>query len=204
MNNIGKLERKTQNRVIALFQKELGYRYLGNWEEREDNSNIELEILGTWLKKKGYNLDLLGKALYELTKVADHKGKSLYDVNKEVYSLLRYGVNVQPEIGQNKVTIELIDWKNPFENDFALAEEVTVSGIYNKRPDIVLYINGIALGILELKRSTVSISEGILQDLANQKDIFIKQFFSTVQYVMAGHDIQGLYYGAIETKGKDY
>lgn len=40
MNNIGKLERETQNRVIQLFQKELGYEYLGNWEERENNSNV--------------------------------------------------------------------------------------------------------------------------------------------------------------------
>jgi type I restriction enzyme R subunit len=41
MNNIGKLERETQNRVIQLFQKELGYEYLGNWEERDNNSNVE-------------------------------------------------------------------------------------------------------------------------------------------------------------------
>jgi type I restriction enzyme R subunit len=40
MNNIGKLERETQNRVIQLFQKELGYEYLGNWEERDHNSNV--------------------------------------------------------------------------------------------------------------------------------------------------------------------
>nr|WP_200890814.1 HsdR family type I site-specific deoxyribonuclease [Pedobacter lusitanus] len=65
-----------------------------------------------------------------------------------------------------------------------------------------MYVNGIALGILELKRSTVSIAEGIRQNLDNQKHIFIKQFFSTVQYVMAGNDIEGLAYGAIETKEK--
>ena len=40
MNNIGKLEGETQNRVIKLFQKELGYEYLGNWEERDNNSNV--------------------------------------------------------------------------------------------------------------------------------------------------------------------
>ncbi|MCK5342466.1 MAG: restriction endonuclease subunit R, partial [Candidatus Heimdallarchaeota archaeon] len=38
--------------------------------------------------------------------------------------MIRYGVNVQPDIGQNKKTIELIDWKNPLSNDFAVAEEV--------------------------------------------------------------------------------
>ena len=160
--------------MIALFQNELGYRYLGNWEEREDNSNIEEEILTALLTKKGYSQNLIVKALYELGKVAGDQSKSLYDVNKEVYSMLRYGVNVQPEIGHNKETVWLIDWDNPLENDFAIAEEVTIKGIHKKRPDIVLYVNGIALGVLELKRSTVSISEGIRQNLDNQKHIFIK------------------------------
>jgi len=202
MSNIGKKERETQNRVVALFHDELKYSYLGNWEEREDNSNIEVGILTAWLTKKGYSQNLIGKALYEFSKVANDQSKSLYDVNKEVYSMLRYGVNVQPEIGQNKETVWLIDWKNPLKNDFAIAEEVTIKGIHNKRPDIVLYVNGIALGVLELKRSTVSISEGIRQNLDSQKHIFIKPFFSTIQYVMAGNDIEGIAYGAIDTREK--
>jgi type I restriction enzyme R subunit len=203
MDNIGKIERETQNRVIALFHNELKYHYLGNWEEREENSNIEVKILSDWLiHKKGYNKNLVSKALYELGKVANDQGKSLYDVNKEVYSMLRYGVNVQPEIGHNKETVWLIDWNNPLENDFAIAEEVTIKGIHNKRPDIVIYINGIAVAVLELKRSTVSLSEGIRQNLDNQKHIFIKPFFSTIQYVMAGNDIEGIAYAAIDTKEK--
>ena len=203
LSTVGQIERETQNRVIALFHNELKYRYLGNWEEREDNSNIEEEILTAWLIKKGYSQNLIGKALYEFGKVAGDQSKSLYNVNKEVYSMLRYGVTVQPEIiGQKKPTVWLIDWQNPLGNDFAIAEEVTIKGIHNKRPDIVLYVNGIALGVLELKRSTVSISEGIRQNLDSQKHIFIKPFFSTIQYVMAGNDIEGIAYGAIETKEK--
>ena len=202
MNSIGKIERETQNRVIELFQKELGYRYLGNWEERDGNSNIEEGILSAWLISRGYSQNLITKALYEFGKVANDQSKSLYDVNKEVYSRLRYGVNVQPEIGHTKQTVWLIDWENPMNNDFAIAEEVTVKGIYKKRPDLVLYINGIALGVIELKRSTVSVSEGIRQNLDNQKHIFIKPFFSTIQYVMAGNDTEGIAYGTIETREK--
>lgn len=202
MSDIGQKERKTQNRVIRLFVDKLKYRFLGNWEDREDNSNIEKEILTDWLLKQGNSQNLIDKALYELDKVANDQGKSLYDVNKEVYSKLRYGVNILPETGHHKKTIWLIDWKNPHKNDFAIAEEVTVKGIHNKRPDIVLYINGIALGVIELKRSTVSISEGIRQNLDNQKHIFIKPFFSTIQYIMAGNDLEGIAYGAIETKEK--
>lgn len=202
MSIIGKIERETQNRVIAIFEKELGYRYLGNWEERDCNSNIEEDILSSWLTKRGYSQNLIGKALYEFGKVANDQSKSLYDVNKEVYSKLRYGVNVQPGIGHNKETVWLIDWAHPQENDFAIAEEVTIKGIYKKRPDLLLYVNGIAMGVLELKRSTVSISEGIRQNLDNQKHIFIKPFFSTIQFVMAGNDLEGLAYAAIETKEK--
>jgi type I restriction enzyme R subunit len=101
------------------------------------------------------------------------------DSLKEVYSLLRYGVKIKAEVGENTQTIELINWKEPLENDFAIAEEVTVKGENTKRPDIVLYINGIALGVLELKRSTVSVSEGIRQNLDNQKSLFIQPFFET-------------------------
>lgn len=202
-SKVGQLERVTQDRVVELFQDKLKYRYLGNWEDREDNSNIEEEILTDYLKKK-YSDNLIGKALYEFNKAANDQSKSLYDVNKAVYSMLRYGVNVQPDIGQNKKTIQLIDWKNPLNNDFAIAEEVTIKGVHKKRPDIVIYINGIAMGVIELKRSTVSISEGIRQNLDNQKHIFIKPFFSTLQYVMAGSDNEGIVYGAIDTKEKYY
>ena len=203
MSQIGQLERITQNRVVKLFQEKLNYRYLGNWEDRDNNSNIEDDILKVFLKKD-YSDNLIEKALYKLHRASSDQSKSLYYVNKEVYTLLRYGVTVQPDTGQNKETVWLIDWKNPLNNDFAIAEEVSIKGVHNKRPDIVLYINGIALGVIELKRSTVSISEGIRQNLDNQKHIFIKPFFSTMQFIMAGSDHEGLAYGAIETKEKYY
>ena len=96
-------------------------------------------------------------------------------------------------------TCRLIDWDNPGANDFALAEEVTVAGQHTKRPDIVLYVNGIALVTLELKRSTVAVAEGIRQTIGNQSPAFIRQFFTTVQLVMAGNTVEGLSYGVIGT-----
>ena len=68
----------------------------------------------------------------------------------------------------------------------------------------MLYVNGIALGIIELKRSTISVSEGIRQNLDNQKPTFIKHFFNTIQLVMAGNDTEGLRYGVIDTPEKYY
>lgn len=113
-------------------------------------------------------------------------------------------MHVKAAIGENYQTIELIDWKHPNENDFALAKEVTIIGQNDKRPDIVLYVNGIALGVLELKRSTISIGEGIRQNIANQQKEFIQPFFTTIQWIFAGNDTEGLRYGVIGTPEKYY
>src|SRR5207248_1375741 len=135
---------------------------------------------------------------------AGDQTRSLYDINKAVYGLLRYGVKVKPDVGENTETVWLIDWKNPLNNDFAIAEEVTVKGENTKRPDVVLYVNGIALGVLELKRSIVAVNEGIRQNLDNQKKVFIQSFYTTMQLIMAGNDTEGLRYGTIETPEKYY
>ena len=203
LNNIGKSERVTQNRVIQLFQNELGYTYLGNWEEEVRTQSIEEGLLYAFLTQtQGYSEVLSRKAIDELTKAASNLTNGLYEANKEVYKLLRYGVTVREELGQPKETVWLINWNQPQKNHFAIAEEVTVKGKFNKRPDIVLYVNGIALGVIELKRSKVSVSEGIRQNLDNQKPEFIQKFFTTMQLVMAGSDTQGLRYGTIETSEK--
>ena len=52
--SIGQPERATQNRVIALFRDELGYRYLGDWTDRDGNSNIEEGLLTAYLTETGY------------------------------------------------------------------------------------------------------------------------------------------------------
>ncbi len=204
MSTVGQLERATQDRVVKVFCQQLGYTYLDNWKDRPDNSNIEAFYLRRFLKKQGHDERMMSKALYELEKVAGDQTRSLYDLNKEVYGLLRYGVKVRPDVGENMETVRLIDWEHPLENDFALAEEVTVKGENTKRPDVVLYVNGIALGVLELKRSVVSVSEGIRQNIANQDKQFILPFFTTMQMVMAGNDSEGLRYGTIETPETQY
>jgi type I restriction enzyme R subunit len=190
--------------VVKLFKDELGYRYLGNWEERENNSNIEKELLMGYLNRKGYKSTLISRAMGQLKTTANNFNDSLYTTNKNVYQLLRYGVKVKDEAGDNFETVHLINWKNFKDNNFAIAEEVTIKGNHTKRPDIVLYVNGIALGVLELKRSTVSISEGIRQSIVNQQDAFIQPFFATIQYVFAGNDTEGLRYGNIDTPEKYY
>ncbi len=200
---IGEREIVTQKRVIDLFEDKLGYTNLGNFHYRE-NSNIEVEYLKKYLDKAGYSPDLTNKAVNEFVNLAGNQQLELYDINKDVYSKLRYGIKVRENHAESPKTVMLIDWNKPKNNDFYIAEEVTVNGSNVKRPDIVLYVNGIALGIIELKKSTVSVSEGIRQSIDNQKETFIKHFFSTMGFIMAGNDSQGISYGVIETTEKYY
>lgn len=132
MSGIGKSERATQDRVIDLFRKELGYRYLGNWADRDGNSNVEEGPLTAWLTDRGCSPAQVAIATHKLRTEADNPNRALYANNQAVYNLLRYGVPVKVEAGKVTETVHLIDWAHPGNNDFALAEEVTLKG--NREP----------------------------------------------------------------------
>ncbi|GAB1449106.1 HsdR family type I site-specific deoxyribonuclease [Bacteroidota bacterium] len=195
-------ERITQTRVVQLLEDQLEYTSLGNLEE-EENSNIREENVKSWLVESGYTDAVIARALFDFKKAAAlNPSDDLYPINREVYNKLRYGVKVKDDASDLVQTVWLIDWKNPLRNHFSVAEEVTVKGENTKRPDIVLYVNGIALAVLELKRASVSASEGIRQNLDNQQHRFIKPFFSTIQTVLADNDSQGFFYDPTKTAEK--
>jgi type I restriction enzyme R subunit len=203
MSDVGQIERKAQDRVIRHFQEALGFAYLGKWDTRENTSNVEVELLVQNLRARGYGNNLINRAVDQFKKEASlGGGRDLYEANRDVYNLLRYGVKVKPGAGEQIETVWLIDWHNPQANHFVVVEEVTVLGPHTKRPDVVLYVNGIAIAVLELKRSKVAVAEGIRQTIGNQKPEFIRQFFTTVQFVMAGNDVEGLRYAVIDTPEK--
>jgi type I restriction enzyme R subunit len=202
MSTVGQAEKVTQNRVISLFCEALGYRYLGDWTDRGGNSNIEEGLLSAYLNRCGYSAGQINVAMHKLRSEADNHSRTLYGNNQAVYSLLRYGVPVKIDADRVTETVQLIDWQVPTNNDFAIAEEVTLKGALERRPDLVLYVNGIAVGVLELKNSRVSIGDGIRQNLSNQQPEFNAWFFSTVQFIFAGNDSEGLQYGAIGTEEK--
>ena len=85
------LEREQlQQRVKSWIINDLGYTFLGNLEDQE-NSAIKVDLLRANLVKRGYKKEQIDKAVRELTKLYKNQVNSLYQVNKEIYSLLRYG-----------------------------------------------------------------------------------------------------------------
>jgi type I restriction enzyme R subunit len=199
---IGQTERATQDRIIALFRDELHYRYLGDWRDRDGNTNIEQSLLSAYLVRASYSPAHIAKAIYALRTEADNQTRGPYANNEAVYKLLRYGVSMKTDVSKPTETVHLINWAEPLQNDFAIAEEVTLHGHHERRPDLVLYVNGIAVGVIELKNSRISIGDGIRQLLSNQSSEFNAWFFSTVQIVFAGSDSEGMRYGTTGTEEK--
>lgn len=196
-------EKATQNRVIKLFTDGsrsdcLGFEYLGDWSSKS-NKNIESDLLKKNLKRRGYTDTQISQALLQLETAAETTGTTLYQANLRTYNLLRYPIKVKTAIDKPFEDVNIIDWETVDNNDFAIAEEVTLKGGYERRPDLVLYINGISIGVIELKRSSVEIADGIRQLITNQESIFNEGFFSTAQLVFAGNDSQGLRYGTTGT-----
>jgi type I restriction enzyme R subunit len=204
MREHARSERKTQNRVVSLLAGAvggggLGYRRIGELSDQPSNFCIRPDDLQENLGSRGYSADHITRALEELRKTVDTTGISLTEANLRTYQLLRYGAQVKVSESKPHETVHLIDWEHPERNDFAVAEEVRLKGGYERRPDIVLYINGIAIAVMELKRASVEIGDGVRQLITNQEEIFNKPFFSTVQLLIAGSDSQGVRYGTTGT-----
>ncbi len=206
MAKINEAERATQNRVVELFQnvEVLGYEYYGDLRQ-QINSNLITEKLKSFLiHSMQYSSTLADKAVETFERATGNLQPGLYKANQDVYSMLKYGAKVKEQQGEPDKTVYFIDWDNPANNEFAIAEEVTIKSNSERRPDLVVYINGIAIAVIELKKSTVSVSQGIRQNISNQSEHFNKPFFTTIQFTMAGNSGEGLRYGTIETPEKYY
>ena len=122
MFHIDQTEKTTQSRVVKFFVDKLHYTYLGDLHGSE-NSNIMQERLYAYLTKKGgYSDKLARRAMDELIRTAGNLAHGLYDANKEVYRLLKYGAKVVEEAGEAPQTVFFINFFDPAQNDFAIAE----------------------------------------------------------------------------------
>lgn len=205
MINVTDPERATQVRVIELLHDRLGYRFLGSLEEGKNTCLRKDDLIVALSTRLGYTKKLATAAYQKLKESSTISGYDLYAANRDTYELLKYGAKITEEDGKIK-TVHFVDWENPENNDFAVAEEVTVkyTGRLERRPDVVLYVNGIAIAVLELKKSAVSVGDGIRQCISAQRGVFIDGFFSTIQFCLAGNDSEGLRYGTTKTPEKYY
>lgn len=206
-------EREYQNALVKRFQEELGYTYLGNWQYAKGanvnnmgvaNSPILDDEVRSFLKEQGRTEMQIEDVLVKLkdkARLGDSKMSSLIQCNTDLYDTLIMGIKSQPSPEENHEDVMFFDFDHPQNNHFAIAEEVSFIDPLlgkNKRPDIVVYVNGIALAVIELKRSLVNYEEGIKQHLSNERD-FIPSFFTTTQFTIASNDNVEFRYGTIGT-----
>lgn len=211
---IERIESAYQNSVIELFTGEkLRYRYLGNFQyaqyagvnsRGEKNSPVLENEVRSFLESSGYTNMQITEAIQRLktrSRLPDRRFGTLVDTNTDVYNFLICGTKVKPSPEENEQDVMFFDFERADRNRFAIAEEVSyidpLTGSHS-RPDLVIYVNGIALAVIELKRSLVSIEEAVRQHLSNEKDL-IPSFFTTTQFTVAASDKNGFRYATIGT-----
>ena len=215
---ISQKERQYQNEIVRLFRDKLNYEYLGSFQypknsgtnlNGEKNSPIIESELRRFLSSKEYRYTELQieeaiRQTKEMARLSDSKRGVLADTNNKLYEVLTTHIAIQPDAEHHHENVYLFDFDNPLANNFAIAEEVSyideLTGKHS-RPDLVIYVNGIALCVIELKRSTVSLEEGIKQNLSNEIDL-IPSFFTTTQFTVAASDKNGFKYATILTPQK--
>ncbi len=130
--------------------------------------------------------------------------EGLLTANERLYNHLLYGISVTEFVEGKKAspTVALIDWQNPANNSFVFTEEFTVTrtgGVENRRPDIVCFVNGMPLVVIEAKRPDgnaqkgPTIQEGISQNLRNQRHDEIPQLFAYSQLLLSVNGNEGRY-----------
>lgn len=207
--------------ALALLAN-LGFTYLSPSDALQLRGSKERVVLTPLLRAElakrrffsdGVEHGLSEAALNKLVGEISHPplNEGLQAANQRLSDQLLYGVSVSDFVAGSKVnpTIPLIDWSNPSNNSFHLTEELGVgcaSGIGQRIPDIVLYVNGLPLVVIEAKRPDSNsgkdlISQGISQMLRNQRADEIPQLFAFSQLLLVV-DGSGGRYGTVGTTEK--
>ena len=179
----------------------LGYEYLSPEQALTmrggKNSNVLLEsVLRDQLKKfnriqyKGKEYHFSEANIQEaIQKIKNVKYDGLQKTNETIYDLITLGTALEQTVEGNIKSFNLnyIDWKTPSNNVFHVVPEFAVErnrSVETARPDIVLFVNGIPLAVIECKSPKVEVEQAVSQNIRNQGDEYIPKLFTYVQLVM--------------------
>ena len=193
-------EKNIQKKIVVFFCEELGYQLLPKSSPELESTYIQKDLLTTFLTQQRYPDELIKAALKKIT-YTFQKDKELLPLNKAFYQHLCYGVDVKMGPETKTRTLLLVDWHNPKKNHFHIAEEVRLP---NNRIDLVLYLNGIPIVPIELKRATISVEKAIMQNINNQRKQQNVPFFATSQLIMVANPSQGVRYATTQSPAKYY
>lgn len=168
--------------IIQMLTK-LGYTYINGYDENIHSSCFGRETTRDVLLfdelyqavqrlNPQYSSDIHLAAINELREIG--LNKTTVQANKDAYNLMRNGAKVQITNGKwdrETITIKFLDFEKPENNDFLVVNQCTIQGdFYTRRPDMLVFVNGIPLVQIELKKPTVSVEkayEDNLQDYIN-------------------------------------
>ncbi len=194
----------SQRPAIEVLQK-LGYKYISEDENKKLRNNILTDVIFKDIlakklneinsyeykgKKYKFSANTIGQAIKDIN---EDLVTGLISTNEKIYDLLTLGRSYQENMvdgTKRSFDIKYIDFEKPENNDFYVTEEFSVLRMNGKdyaRPDIVLFVNGIPLAVIECKDASVPIIQAISQNIRNQKPDYIPQLFKFIQIVMAAN-----------------
>lgn len=192
-----------QDRVIS-FLKKMGYEYVSRSEAEQKRGSLSKVIFTDELirflnkqtyKYKNFELNFSGESIQRaITSLDASLLQGLAMASKEIYNLLTLGISVEENVVidqdipvRQSFDLSFIDFEHPANNIWQVTEEFSVerpNGQY-ARPDVVIMVNGIPLAVIECKKSSIDVKEGILQNVRNMSPDYIPHLFKFAQLVIA-------------------
>jgi len=191
----------SQGPAIEVLQK-LGYQYLSPEEAERMRGNLHHVLLTTVLEEKlkelnsyeyqgqiyNFSESNIRQAIRDLDEPLTN---GLVKTNEVIYETIMNGrsyTEFLPDGSKKSFTIQYIDWNNIENNVFHVVEEFEVERMDGRgtvRPDIVLFVNGIPFAVIECKKASISMNQGISQMIRNQGKDYAPQLFKFIQIVMS-------------------
>jgi type I restriction enzyme, R subunit len=191
----------SQGPAIEVLQK-LGYQYLSKEETERMRGNLHHVLLTTVLEEKLKELNSYEyqSQIYQFSECNIRQAirdldepltNGLVKTNEVIYETIMNGrsyTEFLPDGSKKSFTIQYIDWNNIENNVFHVVEEFEVERMDGRgtvRPDIVLFVNGIPFAVIECKKASISMNQGISQMIRNQGKDYAPQLFKFIQIVMS-------------------